>query len=433
MSQETRPAPPPEPLTSAESPAPADALARIEVLEVSLAALAAELAALRASVAMSVAPDGSSVPGSAAAGSWAAGSWAAGSSRQAGGGAELTEGPPVANVGAAGVVRDRGPAPVDSDGGSLAGPEGPRSTRRALIGRAGMVAAGTAAGLVVVGAAATPAAALPGSPTVNADPKWTRYSGATAGPAFLFEAGTETAAGANPGEKAALAGSATGGASFLPTTGVLGYSSVAGGIGVEARADSGDGAALVARSLAGPTLRLRAGGEAPAVMPPISGTWETGDVLRTGSQLWYCKSGGTGAASRWSRLSEVGLTIRSTPYRAYDSRPGDWPGGRDGPFVSGTTRVLPLVVPAGTIPAGSTGALLNVTVAETVGSGYLQVYSASLTSPPATSNLNWYANGQTVANSVTTAVSSDRKVQVTVGCPVGAATEVVIDVFGFYA
>lgn len=397
MSQETRPESPFEPLASPEALTPTDTLARIEALEASLVAMAAELAALRASAA--------NTTSSAVA-------------------------PTAGHVAVTRRPVDAAPAPASAapgDGATCTGPTELRSTRRALIGRAGLVAAGSAAGLVVVGASASPAAALPGSPTVNANPTWTRYSGATAGPAFLFEAGTETTAGVNPGEKAALAGYATGGASFVPTTGVVGYSSVAGGIGVEARADSGDGAALAAQSLAGPTLRLRAGGSAPAVMPPTSGTWETGDVLRASDQLWYCKSGGVGAASRWSRLSGVGLTIRPSPYRAYDSRLGD------GRFTAGTTRLLPLVVSAGTIPAGSVGALLNVTVTETVGQGYLQVYSGSLGDPPTTSNLNWYADGQTVANGVTTAVSNDRKLKVTIGGPVGSATEVVIDVFGFYA
>lgn len=413
MSQENRPESPFEPLAPPEALTPTDTLARIEALEASLAAMAAELATLRAKVAIPAEQAGPSVAAAA---------------RPAEGLVASTVRSPVTHPGITRVSGDHVPAAAEADGGSAPGPEGLRSTRRALIGRAGMMAAGTAAGLVVVGAGATPAAALPGSPTVNANPAWTRYSGATTGPAFLFEAGTETSAGPdNPADKAALAGYATGGASFVPTTGVFGYSSVAGGVGVEARAGSGDGAALVAQSLAGPTLRLRAGGSAPAVMPPTSGTWETGDVVRTGDQLWYCKSGGTGAASRWSRLSEVGLTIRSTPYRAYDSRQGD------GPFTSGTTRVLPLVVVAGTVPAGSAGALLNVTVTETLGGGYLQVYSASLGAPPATSNLNWYANGQTVANSVTTAVSVDRKLKVTAGGPTGSAAHVVIDVFGFYA
>ncbi len=391
MAQETRPERPHEPSSSLVSPA------RIEALEASLSALQDELAVLRALV---IPPAADVDPGA----------------------------DDVAAARSADGVLEPLDRLVSTPEASSVVFEDYRPTRRALLGRAGMVAAGTAAGLVAVGASSTPAAALPGSPTVSPNPAWARYSGGAAGPGFLFEAGTEISAGENPFEKAALAGAATGGASFLPTTGIFGYSSVAGGTGVEARAESGDGAALVARSLAGPTLRLRSGASAPSVMPPHSGTWQVGDVLRTAdAHIWYCKLAGVAAASRWSRLSEVGLTIRPTPYRAYDSRLVD------GPFTFGTTRLVSLVVAAGTIPAGSVGVLLNVTATNTISGGYVQVYSGSLATAPETSNLNWYTDGQTVANSVTSAVSGDRKVKVTTGGPPNSGTDVIIDVFGFYA
>ncbi len=47
--------------------------------------------------------------------------------------------------------------------------------------------------------------------------------------------------------------------------------------------------------------------------------------------------------------------------------------------------------------AGHQGALLNVTVTETEGAGFFRL-ADTFQDPPATSNINWWGNGQTLAN-----------------------------------
>jgi len=303
------------------------------------------------------------------------------------------------------------------------GPGSGRTTRRALLGAAGALGAGTAAGLLAGGAGAVPAAALPSGPTVAGSPGWARYTGAGPGPGFLFEAGSGTSATENPVEKAALAGCATGGAGFAPTTGVYGYSAGAGGIGVMAVAAAADGVGLVAQSGGGAALRIASGEAAPTAVPPATQQiWAAGDLLRSADgHLWYCTVGGQGAASRWSRLSGTGFELLPVPVRAYDSRLAD------GPFSGDETRVVSL---AAAVPARATGALVNLTVADTVGVGYLQLYSAAVASPPATSNLNWFGRGQILANAAVSALDGARQVKLTTQ---GDSASVIVDVFGYYA
>ena len=120
------------------------------------------------------------------------------------------------------------------------------------------------------------------------------------------------------------------------------------------------------------------------------------------------------------------------PLRAYDSRVGTNPTklaasetrtvnlwfGKDG---AGTTKLA--------VPPGATGVLVTVTVTDTVGAGYLKVYSAALAAAPATSVINWEAANQNVATSTSVAVSSGADVKITAG---PQATNVVVDVVGYY-
>ena len=82
------------------------------------------------------------------------------------------------------------------------------------------------------------------------------------------------------------------------------------------------------------------------------------------------------------------------------------------------------------LPAGAKAALVNLTVTDTLGVGYLSVRPAG--SPPtATSNINWFGLGQSLANNATVAVSADNQITITAG-GFGAA-HVVVDLLGFYA
>lgn len=120
------------------------------------------------------------------------------------------------------------------------------------------------------------------------------------------------------------------------------------------------------------------------------------------------------------------------PLRAYDSRTLATPSF----FAPGETRTVSLLFGQdGTgatklaVPPGATGAIVTLTVTETVGGGYLKMYSALLTTAPATSVINWKASGQDIATTTTVAVDATSSVKITSG---PQATHVVVDVVGYY-
>ena len=90
-----------------------------------------------------------------------------------------------------------------------------------------------------------------------------------------------------------------------------------------------------------------------------------------------------------------------------------------------TTNVQ--VTGVGGVPAGATGAILNVTVTDTTAASYATVYPEGATRPTA-SNLNWPAGG-TVANRVLASLSSTGAV--TIYNYTGSA-DVIVDVSGYF-
>jgi hypothetical protein len=122
-----------------------------------------------------------------------------------------------------------------------------------------------------------------------------------------------------------------------------------------------------------------------------------------------------------------------TPLRAYDSRDNN--GVKINP---GETRTISLATGRDganatqlAVPPGATAALITLTVAETGGNGgFLVVYSADLTTQPATSNINWKAAGQDIA--VNTQVFVDALGRVKVSDVLGGGpTQFMIDVVGY--
>jgi len=93
-------------------------------------------------------------------------------------------------------------------------------------------------------------------------------------------------------------------------------------------------------------------------------------------------------ASSPAALAATGGTITLvSPFRLTDSRINE-PGKYDSTARDG------LADPA---LAGHQGAVLNVTVTETEGFGFFRIGNAFV-EPPPTSNINWSADGQTLAN-----------------------------------
>jgi hypothetical protein len=118
------------------------------------------------------------------------------------------------------------------------------------------------------------------------------------------------------------------------------------------------------------------------------------------------------------------------PLRAYDSRTS--PEGLLPPL---TTRVVSLQYGADSIgalkiavPPGAVGAMIRLTVTQTINAGYLKVYSNALAAEPKTSNVNWYQTGSDNGADTTVVVDALGKVKVTTG---GSGTHFVIDVVGY--
>jgi len=121
----------------------------------------------------------------------------------------------------------------------------------------------------------------------------------------------------------------------------------------------------------------------------------------------------------------------ASPLRAYDSRTttaGPLKGGetrtislQTGKTVGGTTSEL-------AVPPGATGAIVNITVTETVNGGFVKLYSAAIPEPP-TSTINWSQTGQNLAVNTSVAVDASGQVKITGGV---SDTQVVIDVVGYY-
>ena len=126
------------------------------------------------------------------------------------------------------------------------------------------------------------------------------------------------------------------------------------------------------------------------------------------------------------------LHMLPSPLRAYDSRTGTAPtkiGARETRTVNLWFGLDGANVSQLAVPPGATGALVTLTATETVGAGYLTLYSADLTAVPATSTLNWSTVDSDLATSATVAVSKTSDVKVTAG---PQATHFVIDVVGYY-
>lgn len=132
------------------------------------------------------------------------------------------------------------------------------------------------------------------------------------------------------------------------------------------------------------------------------------------------------------------LHMLAEPLRAYDSRvEGPRLPGFDSPRINaGETRKVNLWFGkngAGAskvaVPPGATGALVTLTITDTVGAGFLKLYSAGLAAAPPTSAINWSATGQIVATTTSVAVSATNDVSITAG---PQATHVIVDVLGYY-
>jgi len=118
-----------------------------------------------------------------------------------------------------------------------------------------------------------------------------------------------------------------------------------------------------------------------------------------------------GAATPPGSVPGQPLVILIQPMRLVDTRVS-LPGGPPGKLAPGQSMVVTVPSLDGSIVVA---AYLNVTITETVGAGYLVVTGSDLSGErprPRTSNVNWFATGQTLANLVVTSVGGENGVQV---------------------
>lgn len=202
-------------------------------------------------------------------------------------------------------------------------------------------------------------------------------------------------------------------------------------------ADSLGGPALSTRSSFGPNIRMFA--SQPSA--PTSGSWRAGDIVHdTTGVTWACVVSGTPGS--WRRLAAptaAGSFTAITPVRAYDSRRAI---PQPGPLAAGATRTISVadardprtgaVVRANVVPPGVQAVAINVTITETVGSGYIAVAPGGARNIT-TSTLNWTGSNQTLANGAIVAAGG---AALTILCgPANGAfhrTQFIVDVTGYW-
>lgn len=163
-------------------------------------------------------------------------------------------------------------------------------------------------------------------------------------------------------------------------------------------------------------------------------------VLAGGGLLGVLRAGPAGAVH--DPQATTGFEIFKNPLRQYDSRQATSPGGSPtGLLVGGAsgmsrTIVVPISnppIPEGELDEDINAILVNITVTDTVGTGYLVIHPTGV-ARPATSIINWWGPGQIHANQAVTAVGGAafgvKSVDVFVSA--GASCHLLLDVYGYY-
>ena len=115
------------------------------------------------------------------------------------------------------------------------------------------------------------------------------------------------------------------------------------------------------------------------------------------------------AATPHATTPVMGSYVSVTPFRITDTRPGSGQPNA-GKTLAAAATLNVQVTGLGTVPAGASAAVLNVTAVSPTASGFLTVFPAGITMPTV-SNLN-FTPGVTVANLVTVPLSSTGMVSI---------------------
>ncbi len=344
----------------------------------------------------------------------------------------------------------------------------PEMSRRNALRAAGVLAAGAVAGGAGIIAAATPAAAATGtfnggSPAVIANGGSgtgsvgvdAQVQGTNGVAVDATSSGTDGVGVRGNGDLYGVYGISTNGTGvFGETMGLFGiYGNSVGGTssaGVYGRSESGSGLSgygdvgVYAQSLnvgvsidaEQTSLRFSTAATSPLTS---GGTYQKRDiVVDSAGVIWFCVAGGTPGTWRMlSGPSTAGAFTPLTPGRVYDSRLSTY--AQHGVLGSGQRRTLSIGTSydvnggsptANFVPVGATAVFANITVVDTVGSGYLAVNPGGTTIVSA-SSINWSAAGQILANGISLTLNSSRQITVIAGGDTGS-THFIIDILGYY-
>lgn len=272
------------------------------------------------------------------------------------------------------------------------------------------------------------------------------YAGNSGGPGVIAEgvrvgvAGTATSTATGT---IGVVGNAVGvGVQGEASTGIAGIGTVVGALGSGPVGVFGNGDSVGLRasalSINGTSLDLPAlaGHTAPGSRS-VAYTVGRIEVDENGN-LWMCTAAGT--PGTWRKLTGpavAGAFHPLTPGRVVDTRLS---AGGIGPLTTGNALLVSVadrkavgLVPALTdfVPAGATAIAANVTVTNTVASGFLTVNPGG-NSTVGASTINWSSSGLTLANGVILTLNASRELTIVYGGVATAATNVIVDVNGYY-
>lgn len=218
--------------------------------------------------------------------------------------------------------------------------------------------------------------------------------------------------------------------------GVHGTSEATDGFGMLAQAAS-IGLLAIGRRAA---IQLGVSGPAPTTLTTLHGAGEL--YVDQEGHLWYCLGGG--APGQWLKLSEptnataIGGLRSVGPYRCFDSRFA-WSSR----LVAGRERLRSVNVRAAfdhtgslvdpnILPADAVAVMFTLTVTNTAGAGFLAVAPGDVQTTNV-STINWSGPGATIANSSFVGVTSDQRINVSIGGTPDVATDFVVDIVGYVA
>ena len=179
-----------------------------------------------------------------------------------------------------------------------------------------------------------------------------------------------------------------------------------------------------------PRQRLAAGHRFTTAGRGWSTTSQGELVEDSNGDLWLCIADGN--PGTWRKLGGPAtagqLHLLDAPVRIYDSRPTEAPltVPPKSPLDPATPRTIDATLNASGVPATATGLLVNATITNGAGPGFLTLWPQGAW--PGTSNVNWSAAGLTVASTTVTRCGPDATFVV----QSNVVVDVLFDVIGYY-